>query len=138
MESYVINSRFEVYIGTDSYGFSKISGLREETEYDSIREGGRNWSPLFFEKGKSKPDTLVLESGVKSMDVSRSKGWLKRGTKLSGVVIILGRNGTNFKGFTFDEGIVTKIEYGDLNALGNEIVIRRMEIAHTGIYETEV
>lgn len=138
MESYVTNSRFEVYIGADSYGFSKISGLREETEYESVREGGRNWSPLFFEKAKSKPDVLVLESGVRTMNIKRSKNWIKRGTKLEGVVIILGRNGTNFMGYTFDEGIVTKIEYGDLNALGNDILIKKLEIAHSGLYETEV
>ena len=58
--------------------------------------------------------------------------------KLAGVVIILGRNETNFKGFTFDEGIITKIDYGDLNALSNEILIKRLEIAHSGLYETEV
>lgn len=138
MEAYVTNNRFEVYIGMDSYGFSKISGLKEETEYESIREGGRNWSPLFFEKGKTKPDTLILESGVRSLNISRNKNWIKRGTKLVGVVIILGRNDKNFLGYTFDEGIVTKIEYGELNAMGNEILIKRLEIAHSGLYETEV
>lgn len=138
MESYVTNSQFFVYIGTESYGFSKISGLREETEYESIREGGRNWSPLFFEKGKSKPDILTLESGVRTSNATRSKNWIKRGTKLEGVVIIFGRNGGKILGYTFDEGIVTKIEYGDLNALGNEILIKKLEIAHSGLYETEV
>ncbi len=138
MEKFVTNSRFEVYIGQDSYGFSKISGLREETEYESIREGGRNWSPLFFEKGKTKPDTLTLEGGLRTMGITRSINRIRRGMKLEGVVIILGRNGTNFIGYTFDEGIVTKIEYGDLNALGNEILIKKLEIAHSGLYETEV
>lgn len=138
MEKYVISSRFEVYIGQDSYGFSKISGLREETEYEIVREGGRNWSPLFFEKEKTKFDTLVMEGGVRTLNVSRSVNRIRRGMKLEGVVIILGRDGVNFKGYTFDEGIVTKIDYGDLNALGNEILIKKLEIAHTGLYETEV
>ena len=44
------------------------------------------------------------------------------------------RNGEVYKELGFDEGMVTKCEFSDLDAMGNEVMIQKIEIAHTGLY----
>lgn len=129
--TYLTNFRYKVYIGSSCYGFSRVSGLREEVEYDSVQEGGRNWSPLLFVKGNSKAGTLVLERGTVAGD---EHAVLKRGARLYGVVILAqGIEPGDYFSYGFDAGIVMKVEYGDLDAMGHDILIRKVEIAHSGL-----
>lgn len=138
MEQYMTNDQFQVKIGSEGYGFSKISNMVQEMEFDCIQEGGRNWSPVFFRKQKGKRDTLVLERGVKTQPTKIKAARIKTGTLLAGVVIILRKNNKSFRKYTFDEGVVTKLELNSLDALGREILIEKMEISHTGLYEIGV
>lgn len=39
MEEFLTNHQFTVHIGESTYGFSKVSNLVQEQEYDSIQEG---------------------------------------------------------------------------------------------------
>lgn len=121
-----------VHIGNSTYGFAKVSNLVQEQEYDSIQEGGRNWSPVFFRKPKSKFDTLVLEKGVKATAPNPNAKLIEVGMKLAGVIISIGGTDAYLR-YTFDEGVVTKVELDNLDAMGNSVLIRKAEIAHTGL-----
>lgn len=132
MEAFLTNHQFTVHIGNSTYGFAKISNLVQEQEYDSIQEGGRNWSPVFFRKPKSKFDILVLEKGIKAAAPSPMAKPVEVGMRLAGVIISIGGSDTYLK-YTFDEGIVTKVELDQLDAMGNSLLFRKVEIAHTGL-----
>lgn len=133
MEQWLTNHQFTVHIGTTGYGFAKVSNLVQEQEYDSILEGGRNWSPVFFRKPKSKHDILILEKGVKSQPPAPGSKQIEVGAVIKELIITVGAAEGAYLNYTFDEGIVTKIELEGLNATGNEVLIRKIEIAHSGL-----
>lgn len=138
MEQWIVNNQFQVLMGTEKYGFLKISNLVQELEYESIEEGGRNWSPVFFRKAKSKRDILSLERGVRTVRTKLVDSRIRTGTLLKGVIIIIRMDNRSYRKYTFDEGVVIKLELSGLNAMGNEILIEKMEIAHSGLYEIKV
>lgn len=138
MEQWITNNQFKVTFGRECYGFSRISNLGAELEYDSITEGGRNESPLLFRKARSKHDVLTLERGVRTKRTVMDETYIRPGTLLKAVVIFIRMEQKTYRKYTFDEGIVTRLQVADLNALGNEILIEKMEIAHTGLYEIRV
>ncbi len=129
---WLTNSQFTVYIGSASYGFAKISNIAAEMEYDSIVEGGRNWSPLLFRKPRSRQDVLTLEKGVR-VPGAAGKNVVSVGAVLSGLIISVGPDKDHCVRYTFDQGVVTKVELSGLDAKGSEIFIRKLEIAHTGL-----
>jgi len=134
---FLTNHQFSVSIGADTYGFSKISNLIQEMEYDSIAEGGRNSGPVLFQKPKSRLDTLTLEQGVRiSQPVLRGQV-LAVGIHLQNVVVLIGDKENGYLNYTFDEGIVTKIELDNLDGMGNSVLIRKIEIAHTGLLQMQ-
>ncbi len=131
MSSFLTTHQFSVMIGSSKFGFAKVSNLAQELEYDSIQEGGRNSSPLLFRKPKSKMDTLILERGVKSDQTNF--GILQVGNKITGLILYVG-SGTDMP-YTFDNGVITKVELENLDAMGNNILIRKIEIAHSGLHQ---
>lgn len=130
--SLLTSQHFTVYIGENAYGFAKVSNISAELEYDSVIEGGRNTHPLLFRKAKGKQDVMTLEKGVR-LTASGAAVSLNVGTKVSGVMIGIRKDKKECLDFTFDEGIVTKAEISNLDAMGHEVLIKKMEIAHTGL-----
>lgn len=62
----------------------------------------------------------------------RLKPGMRLGTWLQ--IIVMDESGLpTSRQFWIEDGIVTKWELSDLNALGNSILIERMEILHDGI-----
>lgn len=134
MGEYLTTNQFVVCISNVIYGFSRISNLMAEAEFETVQEGGRNWTPLLFPKHKEHKDILTLEYGALASTKGDGRAF-KPGVYLSSVIIMVKRNGTDYLKFTFDEGIVTKMVLADLDAMRSEVLIRKMEIAHTGLYE---
>lgn len=130
--SLLTNQHFTVYVGKDAYGFARVSNISAELEYESVVEGGRNSHPLLFRKARGKQDVMTLEKGIR-LTASGAAVSLAVGTKLSGVIIGIKKEQKECLDFTFDEGIVTKVEIGNLDAMGHDILIKKMEITHTGL-----
>lgn len=126
------SQHFTVYVGKNAYGFAKVSNISAELEYDSVIEGGRGDHPLLFRKARGKQDVMTLEKGVRLTTAGVNVS-LAVGTKVSGVIIGIKKDQKECLDFTFDEGIVTKVELSNLDASGHEILIKKMEIAHTGL-----
>lgn len=131
MEQLLTNYQFAVYIGKIAYGFTKVTNLVQEQEYDSIQEGG-NPGPVFFRKARSKLDTLVLEKGVRGVGDPLVE-LLAVGMPVQAVVISIGSPENRYLWYSFDEGVVTKVELDNLDAMGNAVLIRKVEIAHSGL-----
>ena len=133
MPGWAVNYDFLVYIGENSYGFSKVTGLAQEMEYEEIQEGGRNWSPVFFRKPGSKQGLLTLEHGMRTGSRNGSGPELKAGTILINILVFIMNKNNIVKTCAISQGIVTRIELGELNGLGKDILIEKLEIVHEGL-----
>lgn len=133
------NYNFEVQLGlTIKINFSKISNLSSSREYDVIADGGNGDSMYLFEKPKRKPDTLTFSKGMATSAESDILSWLVEGVKINDIMILVTREGIARKIFYIEQGILTNISFSDLDAIQNEIMIKKMELQHTGIVEIPV
>lgn len=138
---FVPNHRFIVTMGMIKISFSKVTGLENSIEYDTIQEGGVNDHVRTFTKAKTQQHTIVFEKGVANVPQGLRLFNFKAGSRIKVPITILILQDPNelgisiSKAFCFDEGFIVKWETTNLDALGNEIIIERFEIAHTGLRE---
>ncbi len=114
--------------------FSKISGIEESMEYEEIAEGGRNEGPHIVTAPHKRHSPLVLEHGVIPVE-SRLVG-LRPGMRLGTWLTVIVLNAAGFptpQMFWIEDGIVTRWETRDLDAMGNSVLIEKFEIMHDGI-----
>lgn len=115
--------------------FSKVSGLESSMEYEELMEGGNNGAPHILTIPHKKHAPLVLEHGIMPAEsrFAKLKPGMRLGTWLT--VILLSAEGELTKRrFWITDGIVTKREVGNLDAMGNSILVERFEIMHDGIH----
>ena len=130
--SIVTNNNFIVTLNLLVFSFSKVTNITGKIEVEAIEEGGYNDSPRILKKPKTSLDTLVLEKGVQT---SGTESTLKIGTPINAGAVLVMHNGSIAKTYAFEYGIITKWETGGLDALGSEVLVRRVEISHTGLIE---
>ncbi len=130
---------FLVTIGDSKFSFSKVTNLVSQIEYETVVEGGNNDYPYLFPKPKTKPDTLILEKGVKARSLDCAFNQLVEGMQVEMVTILLLKNLLELeKAFYFKSGLIIRRKFSDLNAMGNELLIETLEIAHTGLVEIPI
>ena len=130
---------FLVAIGQEIFSFSKISNLVSQIEYETVQEGGNNGYPLLFPKQKTKPDTLILEKGVREWAVDPSFDSLWEGMQVEQVTILLIKHGNLLeKALFFHKGLIVKRAFSNLDAAKSELLIETLEIAHSGLVEIPV
>ena len=61
--------------------------------------------------------------------------FLEPGLRIEGILILIKKNGKLKKSFYIEQGILTRITYSDLDAMSSSIIIKSMELAHTGLKE---
>ncbi len=138
-EKLVPSYSFLVTIGPLLLSFSKVSNLTAQIEYDAVVEGGNNDYPHLFKKPKSSPDTLILEKGVRAGITDLGFELLMEGKQVELVTIMLLKNGIELqKAFYIKKGLIVKRQFSDLNAMGNEVLIETLEIAHTGLVKLDI
>lgn len=141
------NHRFILTIGKEMLSFSKVTNMSSTIEYDTFVEGGLNTTVHTFTKAKQQQETLVLEKGVnlsrKKDSDNLAKLGLKPGGRIKQAVTLIIMSDDREKGewvskerkYCFDQGVVVRWELGGLDAMGNEVLIERFEIAHSGLKE---
>ena len=135
----VPNHSFLVSIGPETFSFSKVKNLVAQIEYDAVPEGGNNDHPHLFVKQKTKSDTLILEKGVRTRLSDSAFNALREGMQVEQVTIMLMKNGTDLdKVFFFRKGMIVNRTFSTLDAMGNELLIESLEIAHSGLVEISV
>lgn len=138
-EKLVPSYSFLVTIGPLLLSFSKVSNMTAQIEYDAVVEGGNNDYPHLFKKPKSSPDTLILEKGVRAGITDLGFDLLMEGMQVELVTIMLLKNGIELqKAFYIKKGLIVKRQFSDLNAMGNEVLIETLEIAHTGLVKLDI
>ena len=135
------SNSFLLIIGVVLLSFSKVSNISRTLEYDTVVEGGMNTAVRTFTKPKQQQETLILEKGVnliRGIDTFVYAGLnLKVGKKIRMPITlaVLGNRLYNDRFYIIDEGLVVKWEIGNLDAMSNEVLIERFEIAHSGLSE---
>lgn len=138
LESYIKNLNFEVKMGLFSLSFSKITSISASAEYEAIGSGGENDRMYFLNKPKRSPDTIVFERGLKLSIADGFYSLIYEGVLISNITIVVKQQGLIHRMFWIDQGIVTKKSFGDLDAVSGALLIRSMELAHTGLVEIAI
>ena len=86
-------------------------------------------------KRRGRKDIIVFERGVSTGSDDTSLRKLKPGTRVANLQIAVMHNDKMERTFNIEEGIIMRCTVSDLDALRSEVMIRRMEIQHTGIVE---
>lgn len=138
-EKLVPGHSFLVTIGPLVISFAKVSNIMAQIEYDAVVEGGNNDYPHLFKKAKTKPDTLILEKGVRTRATDLAFDLLLEGVQVELGTILLLKDGIDLqKAFYFKKGIIVKRQFSNLDAMSNELLIETLEIAHTGLVEIPI
>jgi len=138
-DEYVSNYSFEVQLGlVIKIGFAKITNISSEREYGIQADGGNNDRMFFYEKAKRKPDVISFHKGLTTGVGAAILAWLVEGLKVNDIMILVKKNGSTEKIFFIEQGIVTKVSFSDFDALKGEVIIKTMEMQHTGVVEIPV
>lgn len=136
---YIPNYEFEIQLGlVIKINFSKISNISSQREYEVVADGGNNDRMYFREKAKRKPDTIAFHKGLAIGVSAAILSWLVEGLKVNDIMILVKREGKTEKIFYIEQGILTKVSFSDLDALNGKIIIKTMEMQHTGVVEISV
>lgn len=119
-------------------GFSEVTGLQSETEYEEIAEGGVNeyyhrlpkrtkLSPITLRRGISPPSAVWDLWGWYSDVV---KGKVKR---KNGSIILYDHYGLHVCRWNFFDAFPTKWVGPDLDASKSDVAIESIEIVHNGL-----
>ena len=136
-ENLAKRTKFKVVLNGMPLGFSKVSNISATMEFETVAEGGLNDRVHYLPKPRQSLDKLVLEYGIASGELLRTT--LTAGSELSmGIVIMVMPESGMIPTATYeaDWGIVTKWEIDTLDALESGVLIKRVEISHTGLNET--
>lgn len=134
LHPYATNAEFMLNIGDYYIKCSKISNLSVTEELEEVPEGGNNLFPNVFVAAKKKSDTLIFEQ---AMLEDESLPNLTVGVHVGKGTITIRRDGKKFRSLGFDDGIITKVELTNLDALGKELLIRKVELVHSGLHEVK-
>ena len=136
---YVPNFIYEVQLGlVIKMGFAKISNISSDAEFEVIADGGNTDTMYFFGKPKRKPDTITFSKGLAIGKGADALSWLVAGLKINDTIITVRKENQAKRVFYIEQGILTKISFSDLDATNNQLMIKTMEMQHTGILEMPV
>lgn len=127
------NHRFMLSVGSMSMSFSKISGIENSLEIETSKEGNNMNGNNFLVSPKSKLSVLTLEHGVHRSSNALKKLTLGTEIKDGNIIVLDGRLPTQM--YSFDSGIVSSFKIMDLNAMEKKVLIRSLQITHTGLRE---
>lgn len=129
--------RFRVEIdGIHSGGFTEVTGLQAETEFEEYREGGVNDHVHRFPKATKYPP-LVLKRGITLS--TELWDWYKNTiegsiSRRDGSIILMNNSGkAEIYRWNFFGAYPVKWAGPELKSSGNEIAVERLEIVHNGI-----
>jgi phage tail-like protein len=116
-------------------GFAECSGLEATMTVDEYAEGGRNAGMLKF-PGRVRHPNIKLRRGVtSSLDLWRwHEDFLRgRGRRRDGIIQLLNDSGDEVRSWRFQRGIPARWAGPPMNALGSQIALEELEIAHEGL-----
>ena len=133
------NYNFSIEIdGIYEGSFSSVSGVASEVEIEEFSEGGVNHYihrlPI-----RVKHSNITLEKGItKSKELHKWFAQTQEGimNKKDFSIVLNDNKGTTVRRWNFKKGYPVKWEAGNLDAMGNDILMEKIEIAHEGMVES--
>jgi phage tail-like protein len=129
---------FRVSFGTEQLGFTEVAGLTQERQAIEYRAGDfPEYSSIKF-PGMAKYANITLKRGIMQSD-NKFFEWLNSGMKLSKVdrkdltISLLNEKHEPVMTWKVSRAFPVKIEGPALKAMGNEVAIESIEIAHEGL-----
>lgn len=117
-------------------GFTSVSGLSMDVEYEVYTEGGSNYPRFFFKN--TKPQVLVLEQGVvTSVDsVSLLMAMVNQGMSvpMTGTIQLRDSFGAVQRSWQIVGAHLQKYEGPQLNSNQAAAAVTRMELLYNGCY----
>ena len=117
-------------------GFSSVSGLDMEVEYEVYTEGGSSYPRYFFKNVR--PQRLVLEQGVVTTvdSVSLLMAMVNQGMSipLAGTIILRDSFGTPQREWTIVGAHLQKYVGPQLNSNQASVAVSRIELIHNGCF----
>ena len=138
------NQHFRVFFGSTQVNFARVSNVQRAVEHEDFAEGGLNGYVHVLTRPGSQSGTLTMEKGVAADGtLTKLMRALAPGTRIAVPVTILlyHRESSGWKpvrSWGFEDGMVTRWELGNLDGLGSEVIIEKLEISHAGLMEQEV
>jgi phage tail-like protein len=116
-------------------GFAECTGLEATMSVDEYAEGGRNTGMLKF-PGRVRHPNIKLRRGVTtSADLWQwHEDFLRgRGRRRDGIIQLVNDTGDVVRSWRFQRGIPARWSGPPMTALGSQIAIEELEIAHEGL-----
>ena len=117
-------------------GFTSVSGLDMEVDYEVYTEGGSNYPRFFFKNVK--PQTLVLEQGVITTvdSVSLLMAMVNQGMSipLAGAIILKDSFGVPQREWTVIGAHLQKYVGPSLDSNQASVAVNRIELIHNGCF----
>ena len=117
-------------------GFSAVSGLDMEVEYEVYNEGGSLFPRYFFKQAK--PQRLVLEKGVVNDydSVATLMGMVNQGMSipLAGTITLKDTFGNAQRIWSVVGAHLVKVAGPQLNSDQPAVAVTRIELMHNGVY----
>ena len=136
MADYLTGAEFQVLFDLISVSFAKVTNIKAQVEYDTFIEGGVNDVPHYFVKPKKHADTIIFEKGLNTKLTNNIFSTISEGMKIKNIIILVKNRGTIERIFTIDEGIVLSKEFSGFDAMSRNVLVERLELAHSGLKET--
>lgn len=128
--TYAVNTQFVLRLDNYIMSCARISNLVMSQDVEEVKEGGNNNAPLVFFAAAKKSDVLSVERAMVDDELAKK---LKIGVRIKEGEIAIVYGNEQYRNLFFTDGIVTKCEYSNLDALGHEIILEKLEITHTGL-----
>ena len=87
-------------------------------------------------KPKKHADTIIFEKGLNTKLTNNIFSTISEGMKIKNIIILVKNRGTIERIFTIDEGIVLSKEFSGFDAMSKNVLVERLELAHSGLKET--
>lgn len=137
------NQYFKVYFGPTPISFSRVSNVQHRVEHEDLVEGGLNQYVHVLTKTNSQSGTITLEKGVIAEDLAtktlRATLFMPGRRILLPIVITLYHRTDNAwvpaRSWGVEDGIVTSCELSELDGMGSQVAVEKLEISHSGLLE---
>lgn len=141
---FVGNQFFTVLFGNTQIGFQRVSNLQTAVEREELAEGGLNDQVHVLTKPGRQSGTLTLEKViVDNEELHKIISALAPGTRINVPVIVslfrkTASGWEEIRAWGFNDGIVVRWELNNLDGLGSELAVEKLEIAHEGLVEIDL
>lgn len=122
-------------------GFSECSGLDMAQSDEKLHEGGRNDTELRFPT-RTTWTNLTLKRGMSRISQS-GWDWLYgfgdgKTKRMDGLVMLLDDRHLPHNVWTFKRAFPVKFTGPSMNALGKEVAVEKLELAHEGLWQLSI